>query len=79
MAKILSFIRPEDAFDDPATRSMGFAFDAACTVFEDAHLTDLAREIIAQRIIAAAKRGERNPARLCRIAVAAIRGGWKSS
>ena len=44
----------------------------------DTDLTNLAREVIAQRIIAAAKRGERSPYRLCKIAVAAIRGARKA-
>jgi hypothetical protein len=62
MATILPFIR----------------YDAACTEFRDTDLTNLAREVIAQRIIAAAKRGERSPQRLCNIAVAAIRGSRKA-
>jgi len=74
MATILPFIRSETAFDDSTTRSMGVAFDAACTEFRDTDLTNLTREIIAERIIQAAKRGERDPERLCRVAVAALRG-----
>jgi hypothetical protein len=74
MAKILPFFRSETAFDDSTTRSMGVAFDAACTEFRDTDLTNLTREIIAERIIQAAKRGERDPERLCRVAVAALRG-----
>lgn len=38
------------------------------------NLSNLVREMIAERIIAAAKRGERDPERLCSIAVAAISG-----
>ena len=78
MATILPFIRCETAFDEFTTQIMGLAFDAACAEFRDTDLTDLAREVIAQRIIAAAKRGERNSDRLCRIAVAAIRGGRRA-
>ena len=78
MATILPFIRCETAFDKSTTQIMGLAFDAACAEFRDTDLTDLAREVIAQRIIAAAKRGERNSDRLCRIAVAAIRGGRRA-
>jgi hypothetical protein len=77
MATILPFIRSETAFDDTTTRVMGLAFDAACTEFRD--LTKLTREILAERIIQAAKRGERDPARLCRVAVAALRGGEKKA
>lgn len=78
MATILPFIRYETDFDDATTQIMGLAFDAACTEFRDTDLTNLAREVIAQRIIAAAKRGERSPQRLCNIAVAAIRGSRKA-
>jgi hypothetical protein len=78
MAKILPFVRSETAFDDCTTQVMGLAFDAACAEFRDADLTNLTREIIAERIIEAAKRGERDPARLCRVAVAALRGGQKA-
>ena len=52
MANILPFIQCETVFDNSTVRIiMGLAFDAACTVFDDAHLTNLAREIIAKRII----------------------------
>jgi hypothetical protein len=78
MATILPFIRSETAFDDSTTRIMGLAFDAACAEFREADLTKLTREIIAAQIIQAAKRGERDPARLCRIAVSALRGGEKA-
>ena len=40
-------------------------------------LPNLAREIIAERIIGAAKRGERDPKRLCDIGVATIRPSRK--
>jgi hypothetical protein len=73
MPKILPFIRPEAVFDDATTQIMGEAFDAACDQLQDCNLPGLAREIIADRIIGAAKRGERNPKRLCDIGVAAIR------
>lgn len=72
MATILPFIRSETAFDDATTRVMGLAFDAACTEFQNTNLTNFAREILAERIIQAAKLGERDPRSLCRIAVAAL-------
>lgn len=74
MATILPFIKPETAFDELATGAMGVAFDAACVELQDSELPYLVREIIAERIIAAAKRGERDPERLRSIALAAIRG-----
>lgn len=66
MATILPFIRSETAFDNSTTQIMGVAFGAACAEFREADLTKLTREIIAAQIIQAAKRGERDPARLCR-------------
>ena len=72
MATILPFIRPETAFDDSTTQIMGEAFDAACAELQAGNLPNLAREIIAERIIGAAKRGERDPKRLCEIGIAAI-------
>ena len=49
-------------FDDAATLAMGEAFDQACKSFRN--LGSAVPEIIANRIIAAAKNGERDPARL---------------
>ena len=78
MPTILPFIRPETAFDDSTTQIMGEAFDAACAELQDDNLPNLAREIIAERIIGAAKRGERDPKRLSEIGIAAIRPGRQS-
>ena len=50
------------AFDDTATSAMGEAFDQACKSLQN--LGSAVPEIIANRIIAAAKNGERDPARL---------------
>ena len=49
-------------FDDAATLAMGEAFDQACKSLRN--LGSAVPEIIANRIIAAAKTGERDPARL---------------
>jgi hypothetical protein len=63
VASILPFIRPHDgSFDPETTRAMGEAFDAARKQVEGAG--QLVHETIATRIIAAAQRGERDPARL---------------
>ena len=48
-------------FDDAATLAMGEAFDRACASL---HNFGSAPAIIADRIIAVAKNGERDPARL---------------
>jgi hypothetical protein len=78
MATILPFIRPETAFDEFATSAMGVAFDAACVDLKDGERSNLLREVIAERIIEAAKRGERDPERLRSIALAAFRGERKT-
>ncbi len=78
MAAILPFTQLETAFDNSTTRIMGLAFDAACAKSQDTRLTNLAREIIAERIIEAAKRGERDPRHLCSIAIAALKG-WRKT
>ncbi len=52
-------------FDDSATLAMGKAFDLACVSLRRFKRLITARELIAKRIIEAAKNGERDPARLC--------------
>lgn len=82
MTSILPFLRVKtDYFDDEATRVMGEAFDTACAELQDSsssNLSDLAREIIAERIIEAARKGERHPQRLCSIGIAAVSREQKS-
>jgi hypothetical protein len=77
MGQILRFLTPTDssAFDEFATRVMAEAFDTACAELQDRNLSELVREIIAGRIIEAARRGERDPKRLCSIGIAAMNGG----
>jgi hypothetical protein len=58
------------AFDGEVVTAMCEAFDAACDKLQD---TDQP-EVIAGRIIAAARRGERDPARLLEAALAPPRG-----
>ena len=52
------------SFDDTATLAMGEAFDHACVSLHHFGTLITARELIAKRIIEAAKNGERDPARL---------------
>ena len=54
-----------DSFDDAATSAMGEAFDHACVSLRRFGALITARELIAKRIIAAVKNGERDPIRLC--------------
>jgi hypothetical protein len=72
MVSILHFIRGKSDFDDDATNAMGAAFDAACKGLRDRGQPDIVREIIAKRIIEAAKKGERDPIRLCNSGLAAL-------
>ena len=75
MASILQFVRVDrSVFDDSVTSVMSEAFDAACAELQDGNLSQLVREIIAERIVEAAKRGERDPQRLCNFAIAAMNG-----
>jgi hypothetical protein len=52
------------SFDDAATSAMGEAFDKACKSLRNLGSTCEVREIVAKRIVAAAKNGERDPSRL---------------
>jgi hypothetical protein len=61
-----------DSFDADATRAMGEAFDAACLELHDKGQPVVVREVLAKRIIAAAKEGERDPAVLCDAALKAF-------
>ena len=72
MASILPFVRNKLDFDDEATRLMGEAFDAACKGLRDTGQPALVREIIAKRIIEAAKKGERDLFRLRNAGLAAL-------
>ena len=67
MASIIPFIRKVVvAFDDRVTSLLGQAFDAACRE------PPIVYEVIAQRIIEAAKKGERDVDRLSRAGLAAL-------
>jgi hypothetical protein len=59
------------AFEPEAIAAMSEAFEAACEVLHDAGPPDVVREIVAGRIIAAARFGERDP--VC-LRVAALAG-----
>ena len=72
---VKQFVRVDrSVFDNSVTSVMGKAFDAACAELQDGKLSQLVREIIAERIVEAAKRGERDPQRLCSFAIAAMNG-----
>jgi hypothetical protein len=54
--------------------AMSEAFDAACKLLDDTGQPELVLEIIAERIIAAAKLGERDPVRLRKAALPWLAG-----
>jgi hypothetical protein len=51
-------------FEPEAVAAMSEAFEAACKELEDTSQPQIARDVIASRIIAAARLGERDPVRL---------------
>jgi hypothetical protein len=60
------------AFDDEATLVMGAVFDQACNSLRDFGRGIEVRDIIAKRIIEAAKNGERDPAQIYQKALRAF-------
>ena len=50
------------SFDAESTRLMGVAYEQACMTVDAGNAAD--RELVATRIIEAARRGERDPAKL---------------
>jgi hypothetical protein len=66
---IRPFIRT-GAFEPEVVAAMSEAFEAACKELDEAGQPKMAREVIAGRIIAAAKLGERDAARLLAAALA---------
>jgi hypothetical protein len=63
-----TFTQP-GAFDPEAIAVMTEAFDAACEKLGDIDQPEVARQVFAGRIIAAATLGERDPARLLEAAL----------
>jgi hypothetical protein len=61
---ILPFLK-DRAFDADITKALGEAFDRACAGLGDSAQSELIKEVMAKRIIAAASAGERDPHRLC--------------
>ena len=73
MASILPFIKQSGiVFDDLATKIMGEAFDAACRELHDKGQPTIVYEVIAKRIIDAAKHGERDPVQLRNVGLAGL-------
>jgi hypothetical protein len=72
VGSILQFVSG-GVFDDATTRILGEAFDAACKELNDTGQPVIVQEVMARRIIAAARRGERDVVRLRDVALAALR------
>jgi len=68
---IRQFIRNPQDFDDDAVRLMSDAFTAACAE-AGVQSEEIFQEMIALRIIEAAKKGERDPMRLRRAGLATL-------
>jgi hypothetical protein len=60
----------QGAFGFEATAAMGEAFDAACDELRCTSQPEVIRELIARLILAAASRGELDPIRLRKVALA---------
>jgi len=70
---IQSFVKPGE-FEPEAIAVMSEAFEAACKDLQDTGQPKVVPEVIAERIIAAARIGERDPARLRAAALAGLPG-----
>ena len=65
---IISSVEP-DAFGPETVAAMGEAYEAALKELHDNGQPQIVLEVIAERIVAAAKLGERDPARLRDVAL----------
>jgi hypothetical protein len=73
VVSILPFVRRAGTvFDDNATQIMGEAFDSACKELHDKGQPEIVYEVIAKRIIEAAKKGERDPIQLRKAGLRAL-------
>jgi hypothetical protein len=61
---IRPLLKPGMSFDSQALAAMDEAFEAARKALDDTGQPQIVREIIAERIIEAARLGERDPVRL---------------
>jgi hypothetical protein len=71
MGTVVSYFNGS-AFDSQATHAMGEAFDLACSNMRIGGQPEVVREIMAARIIQAARSGERDPNRLAAKAMDAV-------
>jgi hypothetical protein len=59
----VSPFREQGAFEPEATAAMSEAFNAACNELREVGQLQMMRKLVAQRIIAAARKGELDPIR----------------
>ena len=71
MVTVLSLLQ-NSAFGPDATQAMDAAFEKACETLRNGGQPDIAKEVIAKRIIELTQEGERDPDRLCERTLAAI-------
>jgi hypothetical protein len=71
VGSILTFV-PKIVFDDATNRIMSAAFDAACKELHDTGQPLVVQEVMAERIIDAARSGERDLIRLRDAALTAL-------
>ena len=64
-AKILTFIKPDTAFDPEAAAILGAAYDKAVAALRIGEQNEAVRDVIAKHVVALAAKGERDPDRLC--------------
>jgi hypothetical protein len=62
-----------DEFDQETVRILGVAFEQACIGLQVGDCEDDVRQAIANKIIEVVRTGERNPDRLCELALNDIR------
>jgi hypothetical protein len=72
MAQILQFVRPTDAFGPETLIALGKAYHMALEALHDVGQPELVQEVLARRIIKAAKKGQNDPAALCAAALSAF-------
>jgi hypothetical protein len=71
VSTIIPFLNGQ-SFDPELTKIMGHAYDLARKELHDRGQPAIVQEIIADRIIALVRTGERDPARICQQALSAL-------
>ena len=72
MGQILQFIRTNDALTPEDIQVLSRAYEMAIESLHDVGQPEVVREVIAKRIIDAARRGHDDPAALCAAALSAF-------